>query len=114
MAIQSVMWSMFRKSIEVSGVRPNISMRMPHQPHPLACRRALASEAADFAATLALRLCDLVKARRLPPASALWRYGVDNLLVRAVDSHPQASNAWEDRRSGVCAWIGSAGVGLAG
>ncbi|GIL63751.1 hypothetical protein Vafri_17765 [Volvox africanus] len=46
-------------------------------------------ETADFAATLAIRLAELVKARRLGPGSRLWLVAVDNLLVHAVDSHTQ-------------------------
>ncbi|KAG2491041.1 hypothetical protein HYH03_010488 [Edaphochlamys debaryana] len=49
----------------------------------------LAVEAADFASTLAARLAELVKARRLGPGSRLWVVAVDNLLVGAVDAHTQ-------------------------
>lgn len=41
------------------------------------------------AGALAQRLADLVKARHLPPGCTLWHYAVDQLLVRAVDSHTQ-------------------------
>ena len=60
--------------------------------------KCVASEAFDFSASLALRLGDLVKAKKLPPTSALWRYAVDNLLVRAVDSHPQVCSiiSWHE------------------
>lgn len=50
---------------------------------------ASVAEMADFAATLAQRLADLVKARKLAPGSKLWMYAVDNLLVKAVDGHTQ-------------------------
>ncbi|PNH00694.1 hypothetical protein TSOC_013467, partial [Tetrabaena socialis] len=50
----------------------------------------LAVEAADFAATLAGRLAELVKSRRLGPGSRLWLYAVDCLLVKSVDAHTQA------------------------
>ena len=43
----------------------------------------------DFAGTLAQRLAELVKARKLQPASILWVYAVDNLLIKAVDSQTQ-------------------------
>uniref|UniRef100_A0A7S0RMM1 Uncharacterized protein n=1 Tax=Chlamydomonas leiostraca TaxID=1034604 RepID=A0A7S0RMM1_9CHLO len=46
-------------------------------------------EGFDFAGALAQRLADLVKARQLPVGCALWRLAVDQILVRAVDSHTQ-------------------------
>ncbi|KAG2423654.1 hypothetical protein HXX76_015171 [Chlamydomonas incerta] len=49
----------------------------------------LAVEGADFGASLAIRLAELVKARRLGPGSALWLAGVDNIAVRCVDAHTQ-------------------------
>ncbi|GLC43520.1 hypothetical protein PLESTM_001482300 [Pleodorina starrii] len=49
----------------------------------------LAVEAADFASTLAARLAELVKVRRLGPGSRLWVVALDNLLLHAVDAHTQ-------------------------
>ena len=54
----------------------------------------------DFAGSLAQRLAELVKARRLQPTSVLWIYAVDNLLVKAVDSHMQAGG-WDEEDVGV-------------
>jgi len=45
----------------------------------------------DFAGALAQRLAELVKSRRLQPASVLWVYAVDNVLIKAVDSQTQVS-----------------------
>eukprot|EP00983_Pelagomonas_calceolata_P001025 36082-Pelagomonas_calceolata.AAC.1 len=35
------------------------------------------------------RLAELVKARVVLPGCLLWKYAVDKVLVRLVDSHPQ-------------------------
>ena len=43
----------------------------------------------DFGGSLAQRLAELVKARKLQPANALWVYAVDNVLIKAVDSQTQ-------------------------
>ena len=43
----------------------------------------------DFGSSLAQRLSDLLQLKKLTPTSPLWVYAVDNLLVRAVDSHVQ-------------------------
>jgi hypothetical protein len=43
----------------------------------------------DFAGTLAQKLAELVKAKRLQPSSSLWLYAVDNILIKAVDSQTQ-------------------------
>ena len=48
-----------------------------------------AYELFDFAGTLAQRLAELVKARKLQPASSLWVVAVDNILIKAVDSQTQ-------------------------
>eukprot|EP00195_Chlamydomonas_chlamydogama_P014869 CAMPEP_0202909070 /NCGR_PEP_ID=MMETSP1392-20130828/48159_1 /ASSEMBLY_ACC=CAM_ASM_000868 /TAXON_ID=225041 /ORGANISM="Chlamydomonas chlamydogama, Strain SAG 11-48b" /LENGTH=701 /DNA_ID=CAMNT_0049598681 /DNA_START=412 /DNA_END=2517 /DNA_ORIENTATION=- len=46
-------------------------------------------EVFDFAAALSLRLADMVKEGKLAPTSPMWLYAVDNILVKAVDSHTQ-------------------------
>eukprot|EP00798_Chlamydomonas_sp_ICE-L_P029128 gene29128-32346_t len=80
------------KALPKSEVARKLLQRQKHCPRVKllgSCSRCVAAESFDFAATLASRLAELVKAKQLHPVSALWRYAVDNVLVRAVDSHTQ-------------------------
>ena len=73
---------------------------------------SFAVEAADFGACLAQRLAELVRCRRLSsPASKLWVYGVDNFLVRAVDSHTQVGGSGTGRGEGALCVGGRWGEG---
>ncbi|KAF5836764.1 hypothetical protein DUNSADRAFT_5453 [Dunaliella salina] len=51
--------------------------------------KGVVAEQFDFGGALASRLAELVKAREVLPGCLLWKYAVDKVLVRLVDSHPQ-------------------------
>jgi len=51
--------------------------------------KGVVTEQFDFGGALAGRLAELVKARVVLPGCLLWKYAVDKVLVRLVDSHPQ-------------------------